>query len=109
MLNIESFAPELAGCDVLFLTAAYFREYYQLGNHWQILEDINVKSTIRLLREAEKQGVKKVIYISSSGAVGMKSANIASDEITPIDPAIVKNLYFKSKVMAEVAINGFLQ
>jgi len=53
--------------------------------------------------------VKKVIYISSSGAVGMKSANIASDEITPIDPAIVKNLYFKSKVMAEVAINGFLQ
>jgi len=54
MLNIESFAPELAGCDVLFPPAAYFREYYQLGNPWQILEDINVKSTIRLLRKAEK-------------------------------------------------------
>jgi dihydroflavonol-4-reductase len=109
MLDVESFASELAGCDVLFHTAAYFREYYQPGNHWQMLEDINVKGTIRLLGEAEKQGVKKVIYISSSGAVGMKSANIASDETTPIDPTIVKNLYFKSKVMAEVAINNFLQ
>lgn len=109
MLDVESFASELAGCDVLFHTAAYFREYYQPGNHWQMLEDINVKGTIRLLGEAEKERVKKVIYISSSGAVGMKSANIASDETTPIDPAIVKNLYFKSKVMAEVAINDFLQ
>ena len=109
MLDVESFASELAGCDVLFHTAAYFREYYQPGNHWQMLEDINVKGTIRLLGEAEKQGVKKVIYISSSGAVGMKSANIASDETTPIDLTIVKNLYFKSKVMAEVAINNFLQ
>lgn len=109
MLDVESFASELAGCDVLFHTAAYFREYYQPGNHWQMLEDINVKGTIRLLGEAEKQGVKKVICISSSGAVGMKSASIASDETTPIDSTIVKNLYFKSKVMAEVAINNFLQ
>lgn len=109
MLNVESFAPELAGCDVLFHAAAYFREYYQPGNHWQMLENINVKGTIRLLSEAEKQGVKKVIYISSTGPVGMKAANIPGDEATPNDPEAIKNLYFKSKVMAEAAINDFLQ
>lgn len=109
MLNVESFAPELATCDVLFHAAAYFREYYQPGNHWQMLEDINVKGTIRLLSEAEKQGVKKVIYISSTGPVGMKAANIPGDEATPNDPEAVKNLYFKSKVVAEAAIKDFLQ
>lgn len=109
MLDIDSFASELAGCDVLFHTAAYFREYYQPGNHWQMLEDINVKGTIQLLTAADKQGVKKVIYISSSGTVGMKAANVPGDEATPNDPETVKNLYFKSKVVAEAAIKDFLQ
>ncbi len=63
MLDIDSFASELVGCNVLFHTAAYFREYYQPGNHWEMLENINVKGTIKLLTAAEKQGIKKVIYL----------------------------------------------
>ncbi len=39
----------------------------------------------------------------------MKAANIPGDEATPNDPEAVKNLYFKSKVVAEAAINDFLQ
>ncbi len=109
MLDIDSFASELAGCNVLFHTAAYFREYYQPGNHWEMLENINVKGTIKLLTAAEKQGIKKVIYISSSGTVGMKAANVPGDEATPNDLEAVKNLYFKSKVVAEAAIKDFLQ
>ncbi len=109
MLDIDSFAKELAGCDVLFHTAAYFREYYQPGNHWQMLEDINVKSTMKLLTEAEKQGIKKLIYVSSAGPVGMKAANVPGDESTPRDPQAIKNLYFKSKVLAEDAIFEFLK
>lgn len=109
MLNIDSFAEELAGCDVLFHTAAYFREYYQPGNHWQILEDINIKGTIKLLDVAEKQGIKKVIYVSSAGPVGMKAAGVPGDETTPPDPRTMTNLYFKSKVLAENAIYKFLK
>jgi dihydroflavonol-4-reductase len=109
MLDIDSFAKELAGCDVLFHTAAYFREYYQPGNHWQMLEDINVKGTIKLLSEAEKQGIKKVIYVSSAGPVGMKSPGVPGDETTPPDPQAIGNLYFKSKVLAEEAIYKFLE
>ncbi|BAY09800.1 SDR family oxidoreductase [Calothrix sp. NIES-2098] len=109
MLDIDSFAEELAGCDILFHTAAYFREYYQPGNHWQMLEDINVKATIKLLTFAEKHGVEKVIYVSSSGPIGMKAPGVPGDESTPPDPQIIKNLYFKSKVLAEDAIYEFLK
>ena len=31
MREVSGFAPELAGCDAVFHTAAYFREYYQPG------------------------------------------------------------------------------
>jgi len=31
MSSVAGFASGLAGCDVLFHTAAYFREYYQQG------------------------------------------------------------------------------
>ncbi|KJH70458.1 SDR family oxidoreductase [Aliterella atlantica] len=109
MLDIDRFACELAGCDVLFHTAAYFREYFQPGNHWQMLEDINITGTMKLLSEAEKQGVKKVIYISSAGPVGMKANGVPGDESTPYDLEAAKNLYFKSKVVAETAIDKFLQ
>lgn len=109
MLNINSFAQELAEYDVLFHTAAYFREYYQPGNHWQMLEDINIKGTLELLSVAEKRGIKKVIYVSSAGPVGMKAADAPGDESTPADPQAMKNLYFKSKVLAEEAIYKFLK
>ena len=46
MSDVAAFAPSLAGCDVLFHTAAYFREYYQPGDHKGTLEKINVQGTI---------------------------------------------------------------
>ncbi|MFL9455444.1 NAD-dependent epimerase/dehydratase family protein [Tolypothrix bouteillei VB521301_2] len=109
LLDIDSFANELSGCDVLFHTAAYFREYYQPGNHWQTLKDLNVNGTIKLLTEAEKQGIKKVIYVSSAGPLGMKESGEPGDESTPPAPEAFKNLYFKSKVLAENAIYEFLK
>lgn len=109
MLDVDSFASKLAGCDILFHTAAYFREYYQPGNHWQILKDINVKGTIKLLKAAENHGIKKVIYVSSSGPLGMKSSGVPGDETTPNNSLAMTNLYFKSKVLAEEEIYKFLQ
>lgn len=34
MKDVPGFASDLEGCDVLFHAAAYFREYYQPGDHW---------------------------------------------------------------------------
>ena len=82
MNSVAGFAANLAGCDVLFHTAAYFREYYQPGDHKAMLEKINVQGTVDLLIAAEKQGVKKAIHISSAGVIGRKPDGSAGDEST---------------------------
>lgn len=107
--NIAAFAPHLRGCDLLFHTAAYFREYYQPGNHWQTLQRLNVEATIELLEAAEKAGMRKAIYVSSSGCIGNNSDGSPGSEATPPGPLTYSNLYFKSKLMAEAAVAHFLQ
>lgn len=109
MLDIPGFASELKSCDVLFHCAGYFREYYQPGDHWQMLEAINIKGTVQLLEVAEQQGVSKAIYVSSSGVIGKNHNNKLSDETTPPNGVSYSNLYFKSKVLAEEAVSEFLQ
>jgi dihydroflavonol-4-reductase len=109
MNNISGFAPALAGCDVLFHTAAYFREYYQPGDHKGTLEKINVQGTIDLLIAAEKYGVSKAIHTSSSGVIGNKANGGPGDESCAPDDHASSNLYFASKVSAELAIGRFLK
>lgn len=109
MQDVAGFAAHLRGCDVLFHTAAYFREYFDLGDHWQQLYNINVASTIRLLEAAEAHGVSKTIYVSSGGVIGANPAGGPSDESIGPDHAVMGNLYFKSKVAAEEAVAEFLR
>ena len=105
--NVAAFAHKLEGCDVLFHTAAYFREYYAPGNHWEVLEKLNVTATIELLAAAEKHGIKRAIHTSSSGVIGMKPNHQPGDENTPPDAKRLENLYFKSKLKADEAITEF--
>ncbi|HEY9735796.1 MAG TPA: SDR family oxidoreductase, partial [Trichocoleus sp.] len=109
MENVPAFAPALQGCDVLFHAAAYFRESYGLGDHWPKLQRVNVQGTIELLEAAEKAGVGKVIYVSSSGCVGLKPDGSPGDETTPPGTLSFDNLYFRSKVAAEDAVATFLK
>src|SRR5579864_3306248 len=107
--DVATFAEALAGCDALFHTAAYFREYYQPGDHKAMLEKINVQGTIDLLIAAEKNGVKKAVHISSASVIGRTPAGNPGDEDTPPDEHATSNLYFASKIQAELAIGRFLK
>jgi dihydroflavonol-4-reductase len=109
MQDVAGFAPKLAGTDVLFHTAAYFREYYTVGDHWKLLEAINVRGTVELLEAAERHGVKKAIYVSSAGVIGTKPNGAPGDETNILAPQKVENLYFRSKVLAEHAVDDFLK
>ena len=109
MSNVAGFASSLEGCDVLFHTAAYFREYDQPGNHKTTLEKINVQGTVDLLIAAEKRGVKKAVHISSAGVIGRKPDGSAGDEGTLPDDHATKNLYFSRKIDTELAIKRFLK
>jgi len=109
MSDTAAFADELRGCELLFHTAAYFREYYQPGDHKTILERINVQGTIDLLIAAERAGVRRAIHISSSGVIGLRSGGAPGNEETLPDEHSTSNLYFASKIAAELAIGRFLK
>lgn len=106
MRDVEGFADALVGCDVVFHTAAYFREYYQPGDHAQALEEINIRGTLKLLDEADRHGVRRFVHVSSGGVIGMKPDGSPGDEDTPPAPVALSNLYFKSKVDGDVAIRA---
>jgi dihydroflavonol-4-reductase len=108
MGEVPGFAGALSGCDVLFHTAAYFREYYQPGDHWPDLERINVRATVDLLTEAARRGVRTAVHTSSSGVVGPGPGGEPGDESTPPPREAQTNLYFKSKLVAEEAIRSWM-
>lgn len=108
MQDVAAFADEMVGCDVLFHCAAYFREYYNPGEHWPILQAINVDGVTNILQAAERAGVKKAIHVSTSGVIGHENGR-PGDETTPPNPITYQNLYFKSKILAEERVQEFLQ
>ncbi len=99
MEDVPAFAGALAGVDVVFHTAAYFREYYGAGDHWPKLEAINVRGTMALAEAAHAHGVRRFIDVSSSGTIGLKSDGSPGDENTPPASLARDNLYFKSKLV----------
>lgn len=103
MQNVDGFTPALAGIDVLFHVAAYFREYYQPGAHDNRLHEINVAGTIQLLKAAYEQGVRNIVYVSSGGVLGNYSDKQPVDENVLYNET-TSNLYFQSKIAAEKAI-----
>jgi dihydroflavonol-4-reductase len=109
MQDVAAFGPAMAGVDVVFHTAAYFREYFQPGDHWATLEAINVRGTIALLEQAERHGVGRAILASSSGVIGMRPGQHWGDEQDGPDAYVMQNLYFKSKVLAEQRVAEFLR
>ncbi|MGH9380695.1 MAG: NAD-dependent epimerase/dehydratase family protein [Thermoanaerobaculia bacterium] len=103
----DGFASALEGCDVVFHTAAYFREYYQPGDHQRVLQETNVAATLALIRLANERGVHKFLHTGSSGMIGAEPDGSPSDEESPPPSLAADNLYFKSKLEAAAAIRAF--
>ncbi len=107
MRDVKAFAPALDGCEVVFHTAAYFREYYQPGDHRQALEEINVQATLGLMQEADRRGVRRFVHVGSAGTIGANPDGSPGDEETPPGPLQATNLYLRSKVRGDDAIRGW--
>jgi dihydroflavonol-4-reductase len=103
----QRFADAFAGCDVVFHTAAYFREYYQAGDHQATLDDVNVHGTLALMTIADERRVRKFVHTSSSGTVGSKADGSPGDEDTAPPTLATDNLYFRSKVDGGAKIRAF--
>jgi dihydroflavonol-4-reductase len=108
MENVSSFAEHLRGIDVLFHTAAYFREAFSgIGDHWDKLQKINVTETIRLFEIAEAQGVGRIIHTSSVASIAALGNEKLATEADLAAPEQARELYAKSKILGDQAIAEF--
>jgi dihydroflavonol-4-reductase len=62
MTDVPAFRDALRGIDVLFHTAAYFRDSYKGGRHWDELFRVNVRGTEALLAAAFEAGVRRLVH-----------------------------------------------
>jgi len=107
MQDVPAFADALDGCAAVFHTAAYFREYYQPGDHAAALERINIQATLELMAAADARGVATFVHTSSSGAVGTREDGTPGDEDTPASASQMRNGYFRSKVEGDRRIHAW--
>jgi dihydroflavonol-4-reductase len=99
MADVASFSGALVGCEVVFHTAAYFREFYGPGDHTARLDAINVQGTLALGEAARACGVRRLVHTSSSGTIGFRADGSPGDEDTPPPPIAGQDGYFRSKVV----------
>ena len=107
MADIDAFAASLQGCDTVFHTAAFFRDNYKGGSHWEELEKINVAGTRDLLQQAYHAGIRRFVHTSSI-AVLDGPPGTAIDE-TCLRAEADADDYYRSKILADRVVLAFLE
>lgn len=107
MADIDAFAASLQGCDTVFHTAAFFRDNYKGGSHWEELEKINVAGTRDLLQQAYRAGIRRFVHTSSI-AVLDGPPGTAIDE-TCLRAEADADDYYRSKILADRVVLAFLE
>jgi dihydroflavonol-4-reductase len=106
MTDVAAFAEHLQGCDILFHTAAYFRDNYKGGSHWPKLKAINVEGTRHLLEQAYRAGLRRFIHTSSIAVLNGEPGQ-SIDETCLRRPEDADD-YYRSKIMADEEVLTFL-
>ena len=94
----SSFRSGLEDCEMAFHCAADYRLYS--ANPDELYES-NVEGTRNLMRAASACGVKRVVYTSSVGALGLNPDGTPADEDTPVTLDDMVGHYKRSKFLAE--------
>ncbi|HEX4770126.1 MAG TPA: hopanoid-associated sugar epimerase [Bryobacteraceae bacterium] len=92
-----SLARAIGGCEFLFHVAADYRLWSRNSDS---LYQSNVEGTRNILEAAEREGVKKIVYTSTVGCIGMPEGAIG-DESTPVSVQDMIGHYKRSKWLAE--------
>jgi dihydroflavonol-4-reductase len=100
--DAESLRRAVAGCELVFHVAADYRLWAQEPRE---LYESNVDGTRNLLAAAREAGVKRVVYTSTVGCIGMPKGG--GDESTPVGLDDMIGPYKRSKFLAEQAALEF--
>jgi dihydroflavonol-4-reductase len=107
MCNVSGFAQHLRGVDVVFHTAAYFRESYTGGRHRDELFRVNVEGTRDLLSHAYGAGVRHFVHTSSSSVLTGKRGQLIDETMSrPVGEAPD---YPRSKLQSDAEVAAFLK
>ena len=106
MLDVRGFASRLAGVDTVFHTAAYFRDSYKGGRHWDALYAANVQGTRHLLDHAYDKGVRRFVHTSSIAV--LHGARGAAIDETMLRKESDADDYYRSKILSDRVVFGFL-
>ncbi len=94
----DSLAPARGGVDTLYHCAADYR----LGlRDPRELYETNVVGTENVLLAAARAGVRRVVFTSSVGALGLGRGRTPADETTPVSIERVAGAYKRTKYQAE--------
>lgn len=105
LLDAESIENALRGCDFVFHVGALY-------SFWApdptIFYQVNVKGTVNILDIAVRKGVKRIVYTSTTGAIGLSRSDNQIDETSLVshppwyyDPWNLKDHYSRSKILAQ--------
>jgi dihydroflavonol-4-reductase len=96
--DVESLNMALKGCDALYHVAAY----YSLWNRdRKMMYDINVGGTRNILEAARRAELRRVVYTSTVGCIGLNGNGQPGNETTAFNTATLCNDYKRSKYEAE--------
>lgn len=88
----------LAGCDAVFHCAADYRLYARRPGE---LYASNVEGTDNVLAAAAAAAVRRIVYTSTVGALGLRPGGASADEETPVTLGAMLGHYKRSKFLAE--------
>ena len=107
MLDVAGFAARLQNHDVLFHTAAHFRDSYRGGDHHTRLMTINVDGTRNLMAAAWKAGISRMVHTSSIAVLDGEPGSLIDE--TCLRSAARADDYYLSKIRAEHEVLNFLE
>ena len=105
MQELAGFAEELKGCDLLFHTAAYFRDSYTGGAHGDALHAVNVLGARNLIRAAYDAGIRRMVHTSSIALLDGKPGETLDE--TSLRDRDHADDYYRSKIDTDAEILGF--
>jgi dihydroflavonol-4-reductase len=100
----ESLEKAVAGCEVIYHVAADYRLWARDPDE---LYRSNVDGTRNLLEAAQRAGVRRVVYTSTVGCIGVVGDGTPGDEDAPVRLEDMKGAYKRSKFMAEQVALGY--
>ena len=102
-----TFADRLPGADVVFHTAAYFRDNYKGGKHWDQLYTTNVLGTARFLEVCYEAGIRRFVHTSSTAILRGRPGELADE--TMLRKEAEADDYQRSKILSDQEVLKFLQ